>query len=36
MMMDHEHTILTWFSIEDACALPELNVFRRASMGAGP
>lgn len=36
-MMDDEHTELTWFSIEDACALPDLalaeyvDVFRRAA-----
>lgn len=36
-MMDDEHTELTWFSIKDACALPDLalaeyvDVFRRAA-----
>ncbi len=35
--MDDEHTELTWFSIKDACALPDLalaeyvDVFRRAA-----
>ncbi len=34
-MMDNEHTVLTWFSVEQACFLPDLalaeyvNVFRR-------
>jgi len=41
-MMDDEHTVLSWFPIEVACALPGLalaeygDVFRRASMRAGP
>ncbi len=36
-MTNHEHTELAWFSIEQACALPDLalveyvDVFRRAA-----
>lgn len=36
-MIDHEHTELAWFTIEDACALPNLalaeyvDVFQRAA-----
>jgi len=41
-MMDHEHTALTWFSVEEACALPTLalaeyiDVFWRIGVDAGP
>ncbi len=40
-MMNDEHTVLTWLSIEQACALPGLalaeygKVFRRIGMNAG-
>lgn len=41
-MTNNEHTVLTWFPVEEACALPALalaeyaDVFRRIGMSAGP